>query len=497
MALYHTYRPQSFADVIGQDHIVTTLEQAVKQRRIGHAYLFSGTRGTGKTSVARILARHMLQESVQDSALREHIAAAILEDSLVDFIEIDAASNRKIDDMRDLIAKVGFNPSVAGAKVYLIDEVHMLTNESFNALLKTLEEPPPYAYFILATTELHKVPETIQSRCQRFLFRRVKDDDIITRLQYIVDQEKIPADREALRSIARQASGSFRDGIALLDQLRSLPHITAKDVAERVGTVAESFADDMEQALADKDLRRIRDIIDVMEAQNTPPEPVATGLLERARRSMHAAIDEGASPAPWMRQIDGLLHALKSMRQSPFPSVALEAALLHCIHDAASATDRTENIRPHTPEQKPRPSAAPSHQPHPSPQPIQTSNAPQMANVTQHPALVEAIPLTKDAVLQQWDTILKLVSPPSVRMSLKCAMVGSVEGSRLTLLFPSAFNRDRVAQTQASRSVEDVIGKLFHTTVHLECEVRDDAVMPASGSDAPTDLAAAAAEVFA
>ena len=173
MSLYRQYRPKSFADVVGQDHIVSTLEQAVKQQQLSHAYLFSGPRGTGKTSVARILAKILLTKDMKDEFMQKHIIAAADDGSLVDLIEMDAASNRGIDDIRALLEKIQFSPVVAGAKVYIIDEVHMLSREAFNALLKKLEEPPENAYFILATTELHKVPLTIQSRCLRFPFRHV------------------------------------------------------------------------------------------------------------------------------------------------------------------------------------------------------------------------------------------------------------------------------------------------------------------------------------
>ena len=492
MALYLSYRPKSFADVVGQDHIVSTLEQAVKQRRFGHAYLFSGTRGTGKTSVARILARHMLLDGIDDATLRTHIETAINDGNLVDFIEIDAASNRKIEEMRDLIAKVGFSPTMAKTKVYLIDEVHMLTNESFNALLKTLEEPPEYAYFILATTELHKVPETIQSRCQRFLFRRVKDDDILSRLQYIVDREKIHADRDALRAIARQANGSFRDGIALLDQLQSLPHITAADVTERIGSVADTFVDDLATALNTGNGATIRDTIATMETQNTPLDIVTTGLLGRARTGLHAAIEGGTTIAPWIRMTDTLLDALKGMRSVPVPGLVLEAHLLRFIHHNSNETL--------SPVKKPAKEVSPVL-------PITTrSNATAATPIEQtlhvhkekkeapKSALVDAEPLTKETLLRHWETILKLVTPASVRMSLKDANIYDVTGRTITLHFGSAFHRDRVATTEASRAIEDVIGTIFRGTVSLQCDLHGKAT-PATAAPA-TDLAEAAAEVF-
>ena len=201
MSLYGKYRPKTFADVAGQNHIVETLNQALKQDKFAHAYLFAGIRGTGKTSVARLLAMSLLTKNITDPILAEHIRKAAEDGNLVDLTEIDAASNNGVDNIRDLIEKIQFTPVVAGAKVYIIDEVHMLSKGAFNALLKTLEEPPAYAYFILATTELHKIPATIQSRCQRFLFKHIHEDDVVGRLRFIADAETMSIDDAALRAI--------------------------------------------------------------------------------------------------------------------------------------------------------------------------------------------------------------------------------------------------------------------------------------------------------
>jgi len=261
MSLYRTYRPLSFADVVGQDHIVTTLEQASAQNKLSHAYLFAGSRGTGKTSVARILAKALMTKEIEDQVMQKQIIKNIEEGNIVDLLEIDAASNRGIDDIRDLIEKIQFSPVVASAKVYIIDEAHMLTKEAFNALLKTLEEPPEYAYFILATTELNKIPVTIQSRCQSFPFRRIREEDIIRRLQYIADQERITIEREALRAIANHVDGGLRDAISLLDQMRSLETITLEDIENRVGSTGMQYVEDVLSALSENDSESILKIV--------------------------------------------------------------------------------------------------------------------------------------------------------------------------------------------------------------------------------------------
>lgn len=223
-ALYRKYRPSSLSEIIGQEHITLTLSNALKNGQISHAYLFTGPRGVGKTSVARVLAHEVNGFNYSD------------EQNYLDIIEIDAASNRRIDEIRQLRDKVNIAPSSGKYKVYIIDEVHMLTREAFNALLKTLEEPPEHVIFILATTEAHKVPETIISRTQQFNFRPISNSKIYAHLKSIAKEEKIKADDQALEIIAEYGQGSFRDSISLLDQAHSLsPKITEADLESLLG----------------------------------------------------------------------------------------------------------------------------------------------------------------------------------------------------------------------------------------------------------------------
>lgn len=219
-ALYRKFRPATFADVKGQDHIVTTLRNQINAGRIGHAYLFTGTRGTGKTTIAKIFARMVnCEHPTEDGPCGEcRICRAIAAGASMNVIEIDAASNNGVDNIREIVEEVSYSPAEGKYKVYIIDEVHMLSIGAFNALLKTLEEPPSYVIFILATTEVHKLPITILSRCQRYDFKRISIDTIAGRLRELTDTEQVQVEEKALRYIAKAADGSMRDALSLLDQ---------------------------------------------------------------------------------------------------------------------------------------------------------------------------------------------------------------------------------------------------------------------------------------
>ena len=257
VALYRRWRPTSFADLVGQEHISRTLSRAVTSGQTSHAYLFTGPRGTGKTSTAKILARSLncAQGPTLTPCGQCESCRAIAEGSSMDVFEIDAASNRGIDEIRDLRETVKFAPTEGRCKIYIIDEVHMLTTEAFNALLKTLEEPPPSVLFILATTEPHKVPATIQSRCQRYDFHRITVAEIRERLSYVCSESGIAANDDALAIIAAQADGGMRDALSILDQCSALAEgtLTAEQVQESLGLVGKERIAQLAVQIADKD----------------------------------------------------------------------------------------------------------------------------------------------------------------------------------------------------------------------------------------------------
>lgn len=291
-ALYRRWRPQTFAEVIGQEHVTRTLQNALADGRVSHAYLFAGPRGTGKTSVARILAKavNCTSDGAEKPCNQCPICISLTEGRSLDLIEIDAASNRGIDEIRDLREKVHFAPSEGRYKIYIVDEAHMLTNEAFNALLKTLEEPPSHVIFIFATTQPYKVPLTILSRCQRFDFRRISTKLILERLDYIAEQEKIQVEEAALALIAKKAEGSLRDGQSLLDQVISYggKKITEDEVSKALGLASRDLFFQLVQATRVRDSRKGLDLVATVEEQGWDIEEFVDGLLDHLRHLLLA-----------------------------------------------------------------------------------------------------------------------------------------------------------------------------------------------------------------
>ena len=292
-ALYRKWRPQRWDQVVGQEHVVQTLRNAVVAERVAHAYLFAGPRGTGKTTTARLLAKavNCLEDdlSARPCDRCEH-CKAVNGGHFLDLIEIDAASNTSVEDVRSLRDKINFAPNQGRYKVYIIDEVHMLSTAAFNALLKTLEEPPSHAIFILATTEVHKIPATVLSRCQRHEFRRIPVNDIVRCLKEMADGEGFEVEPEALALVARQSTGSLRDAISLLDQLASMGKKVSLSMAQTVlGTAASQAVLDVVDALVNKD--------------------APTGLDH-----IHRALDAGSDPRQFSRQIVDYLRGLLLIR---------------------------------------------------------------------------------------------------------------------------------------------------------------------------------------
>ncbi len=366
-ALYNKWRGQTFDDILGQEHITRTLRNQIRAGRIGHAYLFTGVRGTGKTSTARILAKaiNCVGNTDDPPCNKCPICNHITSGTSLDLIEVDAASNRGIDEIRDLRDKVNFSPSESRYKVYVIDEVHMLTREAFNALLKTLEEPPNHAVFVLCTTEPHRLPDTVLSRCQRFDFKRGTVQTIAANLEHICAEEGIAIAPDALAFVARRAGGSFRDAVSLLDQLAAYGSatITLDQVQQILGTVPSEQITNLLRSMFGGDLATGLRAVDQALDQGAEPVQFLADILEQLRALMlikvgsgdglarfsaqtladlqSLAADASISLGTVVRTIKLYSDSMRAVRNAARPQLAIEIALVEAVVGTDAGPDAT------------------------------------------------------------------------------------------------------------------------------------------------------------
>ena len=486
-ALYRKWRSQTFTEVIGQEHITQTLKNALETNRIAHAYLFTGPRGTGKTSTARILAKavNCTGEGVKPCNACP-TCLAVTEGRLMDLIEIDAASNTSVDDIRDLRDKVGFRPSEAKIKFYIIDEVHMLSRSAFNALLKTLEEPPEHVIFVLATTEPEKIPATITSRCQRFDFRRIKVEDVAARLRFILEQEDLRADDAALTFIARQGGGSMRDAISLLDQLTAygqetitlelvhsvlgaadvaatkefVDHLLAEDIAaglNKINQVINDGVDPRQFTLAT--LEYLRGLLLLKHGQ----DKALLNLPDDALKIMEEQI-ANVSAVTLLQATRRFNKAVKDFKSSAgealIPQLPLELAFIESIageaQPAPAAQMMTASASPvYTTAPKPSPAAAPKPPAPAAPRPA--------LSTAQAPVQITADGKVTLAVVQTaWRDILIAVKKRSsmAEALLRSGSLVGVQGNQVRMSFPSQLLKERADKVKPKiiEALDSVLG---------------------------------------
>jgi DNA polymerase-3 subunit gamma/tau len=466
MSLYLKYRPQNLRTIVGQDHIVTTLRNALAHNALTHAYLFSGPRGTGKTSFARILAKAINCKNLIDGVEpcnQCESCTSILSGRMVDLIEIDAASNRGIDEMRELKEKIQFSPTQGKAKVYIIDEVHMLTKEAFNALLKTLEEPPAHAFFILATTEVHKIPETILSRCQQFSFKRIGDADIVGRLAEIATEEKIVAEPEALALIARVSNGGLRDAIGLLEQMTLDRGIRYEDVASQLGITGTVMVQAFYQALLDRDANKAIVMIGQVNGMGQNLAQFTREVIAFLREQMLVGLNAKKEVGAMVRLIEIFSEAKLLLSQAAIPQLPLEIAVIKAcgFEIALSSTAPAPAIKSEAQKISPR----------------AESEAKSPASDGSGPGYKE---LTLDEVRQNWKQILDKIETPFIRMSFNDGEPISLEKGNLRLAFKSNTLMEKVANTMNQSEIHKAFTQIFNTKVTLKLELKKVTLEPMS-----------------
>ncbi len=466
---------------MGQDHIVTTLTNAIKADRVGHAYLFAGPRGTGKTTLARLLAKGVNCTNA-DAAKRPcnecDNCKAVNENRFLDLIEIDAASNTSVDDVRDLRDKINFSPSQGKYKIYIIDEVHMLSTAAFNALLKTLEEPPPHAIFVLATTEIHKIPATVLSRCQRHEFRRVPVDEIVANLKHIIKAENIQADDDALIQIARQSAGGMRDAQSLLDQLSSTGDKITLALAQQVlGTATSQSVLDVLNAVNDHDpahgLESIHKALDA----GADPRSLARQIVEYLRGLMliqmgnanqvEATADvkkqmqahaKSFSTSDVLRMMKAFNNAAVDLRGGWQPSLSLELALAEVL-DAPSESPQIAAPR----QTKPRLESAP-----------QTATQPQVEKeAAPHPQQAEKSAVSAGDVIKAWKRMSASLPKAQANLSALMNSVRMIDthGSTLILGLASDVLVSKIDKPDQIEAIQKLIKDEFGADVSVRCVV--------------------------
>lgn len=505
LALYRKYRPKTFAEVVSQDHVKTTLLNAISIDKIGHAYILVGARGIGKTTLARLFAKaiNCLDKSGPEPCNKCEACLAIDGGKALDLLEIDAASNRGIDEIRELREKVKFTPAKLKYKVFIIDEVHMLSTPAFNALLKTLEEPPEHAVFLMATTEVHKVPATILSRCQRFDLKKLTVPELIGYLKMIAKSEGIEASQEALELITGQADGCARDAVSLFTQVNAFSKgkIDQKLVKEILGVVDQAAIAEFVDHLMTRSPARCVDQLQKLLENGYDIEQFTKNLIEYLRKMMVAKIGADAkdivlanlsseqlsklqtqaravSLAQIVHFIKAFLDAQQHLGQSLYPQLPLELALMELFGESAE-------IKKVTPSSVPPAVAKPIEKIKKAAVQIASGIAkPVKSLISEKPVEVKAANapansnLNLDHFKSHWTEVVQEVMPinSSLATFLRIAVLKEFDGEYLTLAFKFRFHQERIADHKYRVIVEKVLAQIHDQKVLIKCVVDDSLV---------------------
>lgn len=459
-ALYRKYRSKSLTEIVGQEHITKTLEQALKQGRISHAYLFTGPRGVGKTSVARILAHQINNLPYADDSAH------------IDIIEIDAASNRRIDEIRDLRDKVYVAPAQAKYKVYIIDEVHMLTREAFNALLKTLEEPPKHVVFILATTDAHKLPETIISRTQRFSFKPADKAQTAALLADIAQKEGVKISPAALELLAEHGAGSFRDSLSLLDQVSSQTNqVEVEDVRQLLGIPPAEALNDLIDNLSSATPASVMSELASLFDHGYQAAIIAKQLGQRLRQRL---IDGSSLPSETILR---LLDQLIEVPAAHDPERKLEITLLNAL----PADNRLRATKPVAENASVVAKTTPPKAEKPAPEPVPPKEKPKVSETVSGDGLNDV----------SWGEVLKALKSRynTLYGVLRMAQPGFDSPDKLTLAFGFSFHQKRMLENSNRQKLADIITEVTGRKVEIEC-LLDESAKSLKVNAEPADLSA-------
>lgn len=493
MALYHVYRPQKFSEIVGQEHIVKTLSNQIKKNTVAHAYLFSGPRGTGKTTTARILAKAMNCQNKKPETFEPcnecSACIDITAGKAIDVIEIDAASHTGVDHVREhIIENAQFRPTFLTYKIFIIDEVHMLSTSAFNALLKTLEEPPSHIIFILATTDVEKIPETIISRCQRFTFQKMEENSAREYLKKIVQEEGRKIDEEVLDVILSKSEGGMRDAISLLDQVLGIEekNITLENTALLLPQVRSEDIQKLLEVTEKESLSEILNQLNELTAKGTHLLPFTDEFIGALRDILLKKIqkkDEKFSlpPPRIFGLIDILLKRRQEIRTSPIATLPLEMAFIEWIEPAGPNTKKES-----TSTAAPKPTATPV-----SPPVLKTENTPPASQTVTSPPLevsteqkieerlqpfISAEPsLEFQAIEKKWTEVLGLIEKdsPSLIFILRMASLLKLEGDTIILSVAFKFHQSKLTDKLNQRKIESVLAQVYGTKLHFDILVEE------------------------